>query len=98
MPYVRLTIAHPRPGQERRVRELIERLNELTGAIEGCMATYVLHPHDESGDIARMAFWADEDTAEAAAADDRVLAVRSELHLALEEGHIERAFFTDDVG
>ncbi len=96
MPYVRISIAKPRRGEEARLREIIERINADASSREGCLETYLLQPHDESGELARLAIYRDEASAEAAASSQSMMALRSEMHLLVEPGHTERAFFTED--
>ena len=94
MPYIRLSIAKPRPHEEVRLEELMRKLNEMSSSQEGCLNSWVLRPHDNSGEIARIAIYDSEEAAEAAAKSDSFMAIRSEIHLATEPGHIERAFFS----
>ncbi len=94
MAYIRISVAKPRSGEEARVEEIFERINTEAAKNDGCLETYILHPHDDSGEVARMAIYTDEDHAEAAASNDAVMALRSEMHLLVEPGHEERAFFT----
>jgi hypothetical protein len=58
MPYVRISIARPRPGQERRLEELQAQVAAFNARQPGCQQSWALHPHDESGDIARISIWA----------------------------------------
>lgn len=95
MAYVRISIVKPRHGQAARVEELMRKINDFASKAKGCREVFLLRPHDDSGEIARMAIYQDEDSAEAAASSQTVLALRSELHLLVEPGHIERAFFTE---
>ena len=95
MPYIRMSIVKPRRGEEARVEELLRRINEEAAKNPGCRETFLLRPHDESGDLARMAVYGDEASAESAANSQTVLALRSELHLLIEPGHLERAFFSE---
>lgn len=95
MPYVRLSIVKPRPGQSARIQELMEKLNEYSLSQPGCEASMVLKPHDNSGEIARISIYDNELSAEHIANSDHVMALRSELHLAAEPGHVERAFFSE---
>ena len=74
MAYVRMSVAKPRRGEEARVEEIFERINTEAAKNDGCLETYLLHPHDDSGEVARMAIYTDEDAAEAAASNDAVLA------------------------
>lgn len=95
MAYVRLTIVKPLHGHESHVEELIRRVAELASKQDGCLESWVLKPHDDSGEIARIAVWQDEHAAEHAANDTSIMAARSELNQWLEpRGHVERAFFS----
>jgi quinol monooxygenase YgiN len=94
MPYIRLSIAKPRRGQEARLEELMRKLDATLKSQPGVITSYVLKPHDDSGEIARIAVYENEHVAEAAANNQSVMAIRSEIHLASEPGHVERAFFT----
>jgi quinol monooxygenase YgiN len=95
MPYVRLTIVKPVHGREAQVEDLMRRLSEAGAAQEGCLASYILHPHDDSGEVARLAIYSDVASADKAANSNTFLSLRAELHLAVEPDHVERAFFTD---
>ncbi|MCA9825565.1 MAG: antibiotic biosynthesis monooxygenase [Dehalococcoidia bacterium] len=93
MPYIRISIARPRPGQEKRLAELQQAIADYSAKQPGCDRSYVLRPHDHSGEIARISIWDNESQAEAAANSDHMLSLRSELNLAAAEGgHSERAF------
>ena len=94
MPYVRLSIAKPRRGDEERLTEVMRRLSKLAADHEGCLQSFVMRPHDDSGEVARIAIYVDESSAEHAANNQSVMALRSELHLLSEPGHQERAFFS----
>lgn len=96
MAYVRISIAKPNRGEEARLRAVLERINTEAARHEGCLETFVLEPHDGSGELARLAVYSSEAAAEAAASSDAMLALRSEMHLLVEAGHSERAFFTVD--
>lgn len=94
MPYVRLSIATPRRGDEDRLAGIMQQLAEAAASHPGCLQSYVMRPHDESGEIARLAVYADEHAAESTANSEHMLALRSQMHLLCEPGHVERAFFT----
>jgi len=94
MPYIRLSIAKPRKGEEANLENLLKKLNDLSEGNDGCIASYVMKPHDSSGEIARIAIYDSEAAGEAAANNQSVMSIRSEIHLACEPGHVERAFFT----
>jgi quinol monooxygenase YgiN len=94
VPYVRLSIARPRPGQEQRLEEIMAKLNDISRGQPGCLEVFLLKPHDQSGEIARISVYEDEAAAATIANSDSVLSLRSEMHLACEPGHTERAFFS----
>jgi quinol monooxygenase YgiN len=94
MPYIRLSIARARRGEEARLEEIMRKLADASKSEDGCLESYVLKPHDDSGDIARISIYRDQAAGTAAANSDRILALRSEMHLIVEPGHTERAFFT----
>ncbi|MGH2632955.1 MAG: antibiotic biosynthesis monooxygenase [Tepidiformaceae bacterium] len=98
MTYIRLSLARPRNGETaKHLEELFRQLAELTSSEDGCLQSYLLRPHDDSGEIARIALYRDEKAAERAAAGESVMALRSQLDLAIEpRSHQERAFFTID--
>lgn len=94
MVYIRLSVVKPRPGHEERVVELLKALSEATAGSPGREANYVLRPRDESGELARISIYQDEASAEREASTTKVQSLRSELHLVIEPGHRERAFFS----
>jgi quinol monooxygenase YgiN len=98
MPYIRLSLARPRRGETTaHVEAAFRQIAELAGTHPGCLESYVLKPHDDSGEIARIAIYQDETSAEHAASNDAIMALRSELDLIVDpRSHQERAFFSID--
>jgi len=94
VPYIRLSVMKPRPGEAQRMEDFMRKLTALVLEQEGCIESYLMKPDDDSGEIARMAIYADERSAENSANSTPVMALRSEIHLLSEPGHVERAFFT----
>jgi len=94
MPYIRLTIARPRKGEEARLEELMRKLGALSEGQPGFIEAYLLRPKDTSGEIARVAIYEDESSAESLANNQSWMALRSEIHLLTEPGHQDRAFFS----
>jgi len=76
------------------MEEVMRKLSDLSASQEGCVESYVLRPHDDSGEIARIAVYSDEKAAEQAANSQSFMALRSELHLIADPGQVERAFFS----
>ena len=81
MPYVRISIARPRRGEEARLEDVMRKLALFAGQQPGCRESYLLRPNDDSGEIARIAIYADEASAEQAASSQTVMSLRSEMHL-----------------
>ena len=94
MPYIRLTVAKPTRGNEARLEELMRKLGELAESQPGYIDGWLLRPKDNSGEIARVAIYQDEASAEATASNQSWMALRSEIHLCVEPGHQDRAFFS----
>ncbi|HEX6032163.1 MAG TPA: antibiotic biosynthesis monooxygenase [Tepidiformaceae bacterium] len=94
MTYIRLSIARPRRGDEQRFEEVMRRLAQVTAEQEGCVASYIMKPDDDSGEIARLTFYENAAQADHAAQGQTIMSLRSELHLISDTGHIERAFTT----
>ncbi len=98
MTYIRLSIARPRTGETTaHLEELFRELGKLADRQDGCLQSYLLRPHDDSGETVRLAIYRDEEAAERAAGDESIMALRSHLDLIIEpRSHRERAFFTVD--
>ncbi len=96
--YIRLSLARPRTGETAaHLENLFRELSKLTSAQEGCQQSFLLQPHDDSGQIGRLAIYDNEEAAEHAAFNDSIMALRSQLDLIIEpRSHSERAFFTID--
>ncbi len=94
MAYVRLSIASARPGQTKNLENIMRKLNDFSLSQPGCQSSVIMKPHDDSNEVARLSIYESEAAAEHVANSDHVLALRSELHLAAEPNHVERAFFT----
>jgi quinol monooxygenase YgiN len=92
MAYVRLSIVKPARGREARVAEIMQQLADAAAKQPGCRESFNLKSDDASGELARIAIYSDEAAAAQAANDAHIMALRSELHLAIEPGHSERSF------
>lgn len=92
MPYIRLSTGKPRRNEAARVEKIMRELAERAKKNPDCIESYVMKSDD--GEYARIAIYRDAASADRAANDDSVMALRSELHIAVEPGHLERAFET----
>jgi quinol monooxygenase YgiN len=95
MSYLRLSIARPRRGEEQRVHELQGEIAKWVVTQPGCRASYLLHPHDDSGEIARVTIYESEEAADRTASHAHMMALRSQLNLAIEADHVERGFHAE---
>jgi quinol monooxygenase YgiN len=96
MTYIRISIAKPSAGQDAAVEGLMRRVNDFVSAQDGCLSAQIMKPGDNSGEVARIAIYTDQDSAEKAANSQTVLSLRSEMHQLIEAGHSERAFQAED--
>lgn len=94
MTYIRISIARPNRGSEERFEEVMRAITAAVEEQDGCEGAYILKPHDDSGEIARITIYKDEQSGEQSANSDRILSLRSEMHLVCQPGHTERAFFS----
>ncbi len=92
MPYIRMSLMKPLAGRGERVEQLNRELVSLYRSFEGCQACYLVRAADGSEEVGRVSVWEREEDADRAASDDRSLALRSQLHLEVAKGHLERSF------
>ena len=94
MPYIRLSIMKPRPGEAQRIEDFMRK---LTGLVRRTGGLHRELPH-EARTMIVATLHASPSTATSRRGEFRqqpaVMAVRSEIHLLSEPGHIERAFFS----
>jgi quinol monooxygenase YgiN len=95
--YVRLSLMNPKPGNERRVSELIDKIIEYLPSQPGYIRGYKLVSGDPQGRIGRIAVYRSEQDADNAAQTQHILSIRSELLQLVEEGsHVERSYTAYD--
>ena len=88
--YVRLSLVQPKAGNEARVAQIEGDLMGFFAAQSGYLGGYRITGGDAEGRIGRLTFWQSDDAADRVAQTDRVLALRSELMLLIEEEtHVE---------
>ena len=96
MPWIRLSTFRPTPGSRRDVDRILNRLEEILSQKKGFIMTLHFAVSDESGDMGRFTLWESPHDADQAAADDDVIALRSQLNLDVQPGHID--FLAEIVG
>lgn len=79
MPYIRLTLAKPRPERYDEVRRHYEELVKYTSTLSGFVAAWVVVPHDDSGEIGRLSMWQTQEDAHHAANDPHAMSLHAEL-------------------
>ncbi len=95
MPYVRISLMVPLVGREAEVIDINEELVAFYRKKKGCLQSYVMRPSKASRDAGRISMWESEEDAEETAKVESTLALRSRLHLVVQEGHRELAFPAD---
>ena len=97
--YVRLSLMHPKPGQEERVSQILDDLLSFLPTQPGYVRGYKLsgEPHNPQGRVGRLVVWLSEADANRAATTQHDLSVRSELMQLIEEdSHAERSYTAFD--
>jgi heme-degrading monooxygenase HmoA len=95
MPFARYSVVVPKPGQEDRVRDLVDRLIALHRTRDGFIGAYRLDPDQHATDtlVGRFSLWESEAHANATAMQEENVAIMAELRSAVdEESHEERTF------
>jgi quinol monooxygenase YgiN len=94
MAFVRLSIMKPNRGQAERVETMLRELAETVAKNPGCIQSMLLAADDGTGELGRIAVYESAEAANDSANNAHVMALRSELHLIVEPGHVERSFET----
>ena len=95
MPFVRLSLMTPKPGQTQRASELLDRLIDFYQRRPGFVAAYRLTPDGTGapGRIGRVSIWEHKEDANHTAAEQTDISLQSELKLiSEEETHEEHSF------
>jgi heme-degrading monooxygenase HmoA len=94
MPWVRMSLMQPKNGRTAEVQQLLGELADYFAEQDGFIEGYTLQAKD--GLVGRVTVWDSESAADHSAQTDHVLAIRSRLNPAVEEGsHQEHAFEGD---
>jgi heme-degrading monooxygenase HmoA len=80
MPFIRLTMATPRPERRAEVRRHYEELVAHVAGLPGYLGGWVLESSDDSPEVGRLTMWETEADANHAANDPRALSMHAELH------------------
>ncbi len=92
MPYIRISLMRPMSGQAAEVQRLNRELLDFYKRCPGCLAAYLLEATDGSNEMGRLTIWESEEDADRAANAEHSLALRSQLHLRVQPGHVDRSF------
>jgi heme-degrading monooxygenase HmoA len=82
MPFIRLTMATPRPERRAEVRQHYEELVAYVARFPGFLGGWVLEPSEGTavGEVGRLTLWETEADAHHAANDPHALSLHAELH------------------
>lgn len=98
MPFIRISVMEPKPGQSATVSALLDELVALYQRQPGCLANYRLEHREGTGiRLGRVGIWSTIADAERAASADHDLALRSRLNQLVEPDTHEEFTF-DAVG
>ena len=86
----RLSLVKAVSGRGEEVVRLYQLLDEALKAREGYVAGCVFVDQDDPSEVGRLALWRSQADVDHAAADDHIVALRSQLHLAIQSGHTEK--------
>lgn len=95
MPFVRISVMTARAGHEKEVSDLLDRLIALYPGHHGFITAYRLvgRGAPTSPSFGRLSMWEHEEDVRAMAAEQKDIAIQSQLKLiTLEETHAEYAF------
>lgn len=95
MPFIRISVMTPQPGREQEVSDLIDSLIELYKGRPGFITAYRLAAHPAGGKtrMGRLSMWNSESDIRTMAANDRDMALQSQLKLLTDEStHEEYSF------
>jgi quinol monooxygenase YgiN len=92
MPYIRLTLAHPRPERRDEVMQHYQELVAYVKSLPGCLGGYVLQSHDQSAELGRISIWENADAAHRAANDPHAMSLHAELHFDVQGSLWDRSF------
>jgi heme-degrading monooxygenase HmoA len=95
MPFIRVSVMTPQPGKEQEVSALIDSLLELYKGRPGFITAYRLLANSAGGQtrMGRLSMWTSEGDIRSMAANDRDMALQSQLKLITDDTtHTEYAF------
>lgn len=98
MPYIRISLMKPTPGNERDVAAIMDDLVTFYQQQQGFIDGYKLRADDETGEIGRVTVWTSEEAADHVAQLNHVLSQRSALMRFIQDGsHQERGFYAAEA-
>src|SRR5688572_3879311 len=92
MAWMRFTLVTPAEGAHDEVLDLLNDLEGATAGLPGFLQGGVFVDSEASNRVGRFALWATREDADKASVTDRVMSIRSRLHLIIEPGHLESLF------
>src|SRR5579883_3474851 len=92
MPFIRISLAHPRADVRAEVRRHLEELIHRSQMLPGFVAGYVLVNEDENGMLGRVTIWESHAAADRAANDMVIMATHAKLRFDT-DGNIEEYDF-----
>jgi heme-degrading monooxygenase HmoA len=92
MPYARISLMKPNPGEEEEAERLNREIMQHSSEQSGYIAGYVLKAQDDTTEICRITLWESPGDSDRAANSTSIMSLRAQLHLKVQEGHADRSF------
>ena len=86
----RFSLVKAREGKRDEVVRHYQGLDEAFRAAEGYVASLIFVDPVDHNEVGRVALWRSRDDAERHAADDHIMYLRSQIHLAIQPEHTEK--------
>jgi hypothetical protein len=86
----RLSIAKALPGRRAEVVRGYQALDTALRGYDGYIASCIFTDPDDPNEVGRLSLWRGAAEADRAARDNHIVALRSQIHVALQPGHTEK--------
>ncbi len=86
----RLSIAKALPGRKAEVIRGYQTLDEALRRHKGYVASCIFTASDDPNEVGRLSLWSTAAEADLAARDNHIVVLRSQIHVALQPGHVEK--------
>ncbi len=86
----RLSVVQALPGRKDEVVRLYKEMDKTLHSHKGFVSSYVFTDPEDPNTVGRFALYQSRDELERAATGEKVFTIRSQIHRAIQPGHIEK--------